>query len=431
VRAVLAAAGVDAAQVSPDGRVDVTAKTRFADGQVQALTLNASLRAPASLALPALLSEQQHRLEAAFAALRYDVAAAELHLDKLLLEMADGIGATASGMLITDGPAAGDVTAEAQLSDVTVERLGAYWPPSIAPLPRRWILGNLDTARVPTSRFAMAGHWPWWPAWRAAADAAPNTAGDDVSIAALPPLTHVRLDTIDGELTVEEATAHYFRPLPPITGASGTVTISKTTLTADIAAGNIGALVASEGQVVIDNIHRPTEETIVIDVTGAGPAVDALQVLNNPRLGFVDALGLTPEQFSADARGRVRFDFPLLLDLSIRDVAVAATVKLTNAVVRGIAPGVDAVRGNYDLQVDGVGLQLSGQGISRDVPFQLQWSERFQAAAGQERRRVTVMAVTDETDRRRFKVELAPYFTGPIGVTLDYRRSGQQGACAR
>ena len=427
VPAVLAAAGVEAAQISPDARMDITAETRFADGKVQTVTLNADLQAPTSLALPALLPAEQHRLEAASAVVRYDAAAAELSLESMQLKMADGIGATAAGMLITDGPAAGDVTVEAQLTDVTAERLGAYWPTTVAPFPRRWILGNLDTARVPTSRFALSGHWPWLPARLAAAEAVPTAAGDDTSASSLPPLAQVRLDSLDGEFPVEDATAHYLRPLPPITDASGTVSISKTTLTADITAGNIGALAASTGQVVIDNIHRPTEETIVIDVTGAGPAVDALRVLNNPRLGFVDALGLTPEQFSGDAWGRVRFVFPLLLDLTIRDVAVAATVKLTDAAARDIVPGIDAVQGSYDLQVDGVGLRLSGQGISRDVPFQVQWTERFQAATGQEQRRVTVMAATDEADRRRFEVELAPYFTGPIRVTLNYRDDQGQG----
>ncbi|SDF41793.1 AsmA-like C-terminal region [Limimonas halophila] len=330
-------------------------------------------------------------------AANYDRGGDRLTVDTLALTLgtADSPGPRIAGEATVANVLSGAITVETAVKarNVRMARLGRYWPKGASTNTRQWITGNVPTGRIDRAEITTTLRFP------------DRFAGGP------------KVRDMDGRLRFRGAEVHYMRPLPPVTGVSGRATLDETSLSVSATGGELGPIRVPNGEIAITGLEG-TDHRIAIDLDVNGPLRHALTVLNHPRLGLIDELGLRPEAASGRARGQVHFAFPLLDDLRMEQLEARAEAKLTDVGVRDFLLGKNATRGDLDLKVTTERMELSGPIELADVPLTFAWTETFAADDGVvSEMRAQVPEVTAAA-RRRLGVATAPYLTGPVGGTV-------------
>jgi len=317
-------------------------------------------------------------------------AAERLRLTELTVD-AGGPTLSAKGTVtgFTPRPA---VALSASLAALPIDDLGRYWPRTVGPDTRAWVLANLRHGVIEKAVATL------------------DLKPDDYAAERLP------ADAVHSEITLKGVTIDYFAPLPPIEGASGTVTISGRDLEATLSRGHLRGLVLERGSVGIRDMGHADDTSVVLDV--AGPLADAVAVLAHPAIGFAQAVGLGPEGIAGKARGRIAFRFPLLRGSGFDNVTVSATARLTDVAARHIVDGYDVSGGAFSLSLDNAGMLVAGKAAINGIPARLTWQEIF-AADAPVRRRYTVSAELGDSTRRGLGIPGGAYIAGPTPVDLD------------
>jgi hypothetical protein len=279
----------------------------------------------------------------------------------------------------------------AQASGLPVADVAALWPPGVAPGARRWIAANMTAGVVDRLDAGLVFD--------------PETAGFGLSFA------------------FTSATAHYFRPLPPIDGASGWATIDGDRFSLTIDGGGVtapdgGRVDLAGSSVAIPAIFDP-DPAAEIDVVGAGPLPSILGVLDMAPLGFVSELGLAPDAVAGAAEATARLRLPLRRDLPLAEVSARASATLRDVALSPPGLGVSFTADRLALGVDTDGLTLSGDGALDGAPVTVVWRERFRPG-------VTAMELSASPtveDLARFGLDLGPAAEGRAAVRATLNRA--------
>lgn len=285
---------------------------------------------------------------------------------------------------------------DTSVTHMPVADISTYWPAEAEAAAREWIIENLTDGVVERASAAIAG------TVRTGAD--PGFALRDLS----------------GEFVSRDVTVHYLRPMRPARGVDGVGRFDANTLVIDIEGGGVDGLETESGRFEIHGLSGPPRgETVRIELAVAGPARDALRLLNDEPLGFMDRFGIDPELTNGDARTNVLFRFPLLNEIKVEDVEVSAASRLTGFAAPRMAFGRDLTNGDFALRVDQESLIAEGTANLSEIPISLVWTEQFEDGAPF-RTRYDVQAVLDGADREALGLSAEPLLTGPVGVGVRY-----------
>lgn len=315
------------------------------------------------------------------------------------------LGVQASATRGADGIA---VSAQAMVKHMPMDDLHRYWPAAVGTNARAWIVENLSAGHAGRAWIKLAAKAP-------SADPAGLT-----------------LDTLDGGLEFEGVTVEYFRPLPPVTGVSGAATTDGKTFALKLNGGHLQDLMVGASTIDITGLDND-QEHIAIDVVVQGPARTVLSVLDSPPLGYARRFDLDPRKAGGLASARLRFDFPLVVDLDIDNVGIGAAANLRGIAVPDAVPGVNATDGNLTLALDGTGMTLKGTAKLNGAAAAIEWRESFSAAVPGPRTRLAVTGAFDEADRGRLGVDVVPYLLGPAATdaVLTIDRNKRMGATVK
>lgn len=244
------------------------------------------------------------------------------------------------------------VTADAAAQTVPVNDLAHLWPEKIAPAPREWVTRNLRDGAIPKVT-ARVGAW-----------LDPSDPGT------------LRLDRLDGRIDFTGVTAHYFRPLPPVVGVAGSAEYDADSFDIAITAGRLDRLVLDASRARIRGLVAENE-SIEIEVAVRGPLSDALKVVDHKPLGYPSKLGVDPAGVEGQAGARLRFDFPLLKDLSIEQVKLAVAASLADVTLPGVVAGHTLADADLTLDLDGAGMKLTGTGMVLGAMSEVSLDQRF------------------------------------------------------
>jgi hypothetical protein len=285
---------------------------------------------------------------------------------------------------------------DATLRSLPVNDIALFWPPEIEPNAREWITENVRDGQVEEM-----------------------TARARATVPESDPASFV-LDDVGAEIRFEGTTVHYLRPMEPVTDGIGVARITASEVVIDVTQARLRDVVAENGRVVIGGLDGPSKgETITIEVTAAGPVRDTLEVLDTEPLGFVSGFGIDPTRTTGRQRTNAVFAFPLLDAITVDEIAVAISSRLTDFSAEEAAFGFPITNGNLDLVVNREGLEATGTADINDIPIGLTWVERFNKD-GEVRTRYEVRTNLGEAARERLGFETAPYLTGPFGLGLTY-----------
>jgi hypothetical protein len=335
----------------------------------------------------------------------YAPAAQQLKLTRFLLDLGgpsidlsasvSHVPADARALLSGTLPAPLAVSSAAALRAMPIDRLAAYWPPTMASHTRSWITTNMAAGTIDELRFTA------------------NFA--------LDPAGAKPIDAADfsGSMVVKGTSVDYLHGLPRVEGIDATITIQPKRLEFNLASGHVKGLNLSQGTIVMDEFDAPVERA-TIDLALAGPAQDVMTVLDTKPLQYARALGIDPHQVAGAVDGTLHFRFPLKAQLQLTEIEYAASAKLSGLNVGHAALGRDLTEGNFALTLDKAAVVLDGTAKLDGLAGTVTWKQRLSGSTGP-KGEAHVKTVFDEAARKRFNLDLlADYLHGPIGADLVY-----------
>jgi len=289
------------------------------------------------------------------------------------------------------------VSADLKAGGLPVAGLDRYWPANVGENARRWIVDNIPSGTVDE----LTGHLEYaMPAWEPRLDKNPEPR-----IAA------------SGNVSAKGLTVHYLDPLPPATDASGIASFTEKAFGADFTGGRIDGITIEGGRLDITDLDKKQQH---IKITGTARASlgDALALLDHPRLGYAQKLGINPSGVEGTTTTQLSFAFPAVKDLDFEQVEVTASSNIRSAQIRSAMFGRDITDGNFTLELDQSGMTLDGTGRFGGIDSAIRWVEHFEPAAF--KREMTLSGTLDADRRAELGLDLRPALDGPVGTRLVY-----------
>lgn len=260
-----------------------------------------------------------------------------------------------------------------KISGLPVDNIKDYWPPELFEMARGWTTENLQDGTVTEITARVTGH----------VDVGTETRIRDV--------------VVDGELAYEDVTVHYLPPLPPALKVGGTLSFTEKRLDAAVTTGYLDGIKLKEAKVSLTGIHTVSDDFATIDAEIDGPISDILRVLDTEPFGYARALGVSPDEVTGTAQGRMHFEMPLRRVMTFDMVDLSAEGQLSDVSLPTRMTRLPFDQGEMSLKLDQNGMLLDGSGTLSGLPIQLGFLQSFDREA--EIRRRTHVVVRPDTDK--------------------------------
>ena len=366
-----------------------------------------------SLLLPLLLDHEIPTAGSTITA-QLDVAARRLEIARLSLDLGGPRLETHGSVSEAAGTQALD--AEATIEDLPVAALATLWPESAARAARNWIGANISQGRIARAAVRLRGERPGSDGAPAPASGEAPPAVPAAAAASDATARAFRLDALDGSVAFDGLQVRYLPDLPPVTGVKGSATFSASDWQFDVAGADLGAVTIGGAKVAIHGLDEDTPR-ITIEAPVSGPLGELLGVLDREPFGFARSFGVDPATVTGRIAGRLQLDFPLGEKVDLGNAGLVASARIEDAGLPRLIEGHPIDAGNFDLWVDGSGLDLSGSARLAGIPVNLKWDERFAPQAGP-LRSVKLDGTFAAAERRAVGFDLLPWLDGPIGASV-------------
>lgn len=335
------------------------------------------------------------------------VASAGRNLDSIKVESLDvksgeggpGLKVKVVGENMLSAP---ELDLSIEIDEVTLGELKSYWPQEMKPNTLRWITNNLNGGEIKNAQFNI------------------GLVGSDV--------TQLKASHLNGGGDLSGISVTYLRQMPPVDGANGRLSLTKSEVIIDVTSGEVNLfnkeesrLSIQEARVRLHGLENKTDSAD-IDIRIDGELKDAIALLDNPPLGYASKLGISESRVSGQTDVLLSIDFPLVQELSLTDVQVSATASLQETEVADAAFGLDLESGQFSLDVDNSGMDVRGTAAIGGIRTGLAWRENF--SSGEFKRQYALDAVLENSQRSLIGLGQAvfapPYIDGPIRIEAIY-----------
>jgi hypothetical protein len=189
----------------------------------------------------------------------------------------------------------------AQIEALRVDDLKRYWPQFLAKNARLWIAENITKGLLPTTSLTL--------------DA---------------PLDAVLADKMDRDalsltFDMQDVTAHYRRPMPPLESAFGSAKMSLDDILLSVDQGQINGVDTSGSSIFITSFAKSPQRA-EINLRVAGSSTGLAQVLDSEPLNYLSAYEVDPNALNGEFAGRALLKLPLLRDLLLDDIVLSARI---------------------------------------------------------------------------------------------------------
>ncbi len=232
-----------------------------------------------------------------------------------------------------------NLAATVSLYDLPTDDIANYWPPDLAPGGYDWVTANLSGGGVSVATVDVAGTFDadgdFW---------LQNLGG--------------RFDAVGVDVQYLPATAT--KPaLPPIRAVTGNGVFDEHSLTITVTDGDADFVDLVGGHLVFTGLDEDWQY-LTVAVETKGPVSRHMAFLDQDRLGYARAVNIAPSDTAGQAHVWLSVHLPLLADLELEHVDIAAKARLTNAGLRGKVLGHDIRDGTLELDVTKAGMAYSG-----------------------------------------------------------------------
>ncbi|SFS13098.1 YhdP family protein [Yoonia litorea] len=261
----------------------------------------------------------------------------------------------ADSRLVADGRIAAtdagwDIALDAEMDEVTPERMVAFWPPAMKPRSRDWFAKNVSGGIFEDIVFGFR---------RAPERETQFAVG----------------------FAFEDTAIKFLRHIPPIRGADGVASIEDSRFVISLEDGRVlapqgGPLSLAGSHMIIEDMRlNPSPATL--DLTIDSSLTAALSILNQKPFEYMDKANLpvTVAQGRALTEGQIRW--PLMPRPDPADITVAMTSELTSVRSERLLPGRTFVAPRLQVTASRQGVNIAGPVQVGDVSAIGAWDQRF------------------------------------------------------
>lgn len=314
-------------------------------------------------------------------------------VDKLSLDILEDTSVTVAGSAISDGEAY-SIDLGGEVLSMNFADVFSVWPDGIGNDAKDWLKPNLPTAYVSQAEISLRGSMP---------------VDDPSSLA---------ITSVDGTMDIENAEVHYRKPLPPVTGISGTAEFGSDWLKIHTTGGTVeGGLVLQDGLVHLTDLGGYDNAEISVKVET--PLQSALSLLDRDPFHLISKLDLDPKSMRGNGVVDVYFAFPLSKTLSTDEMTYRATARATDVEMDQAPLNTQLTDGTIDLWLDNDGMDISGTVQMDRIPALVAWRESFSDAAPV-RSSYSVKATVSDRQLRELVLDTQGMATGLFGIALDF-----------
>jgi len=238
---------------------------------------------------------------------------------------------------------------DVSLKNTRLKDIKRYWAPEWAPDVHAWWVENVKDGFVPEVEMTV------------------RTRGGADGMA---------LTSVVGDMDFRDVSITYLEGMPIITGGAGRASFTHKRFDVFIDRAQSAGLDLGEGQLFITGLATGREQA-EIHAAVNGPLSKALALIDHPPLGYATEMGIAPEDAEGTAKVHLRIALPLILDLDLQDVQIAADARLRGAAIPGALHGFDLDHADLNLAVDKRGMEVKGRGNVAGMPADISWRENF------------------------------------------------------
>jgi Protein of unknown function/AsmA-like C-terminal region len=331
------------------------------------------------------------------------VEAARLDIEDMVV-MSGQAGVRLRGT-ITGGEQSAGILLSGRVRDISAAFLKQLWPPIVGPKSRKWVTDNVMAGRITDGAFNV------------------NVPVD--GLAAAKRDKYLADETIDFTFAMADVDTRYFKSLPLLTKASGSAHLRGNTFDLTIAGGEVelpsGATVNAGGTTFHAEklLADPVPGLVAVNLRASAPAL--IELASEPDLNLFNKLGAEVPNVQGDGTARIVLDFPLIKDVPRELVKTSATVRLTHAEVKQLAPNLDVSDGDITITSDRQKTTVAGPIRINGFPAQVSWSRDGGPEA---RPTATVTAEFDDKAREKLGIKLGTFMRGPVKLTANFSDIG-------
>ncbi|MGD8325489.1 MAG: AsmA-like C-terminal domain-containing protein [Sphingomonadales bacterium] len=341
--------------------------------------------------------EGPRRLERLDLSASYSPVSEILDVEKLRLEF-DTVVLALTGALNGpfDRPA---IQLEGRLDGLDANSLKYYWPIGVAEGGLTWIKDNIEQGRLPNGRLNFGVTPAMWGG-------------------TLPS------DALQFSFDIEDLTAHYNRPMPPLTRAYGQGLLTLDQLVLTINEGLLAGLSISESEIIIAPFSQGPQIADV-DLKFNGPITNVLLVLDSEPLGYISEFGLDPKTISGKADAQLLLSIPLLKDLKIEEVQFDGSVEGNDIALAKILGENNLENGRANFKVDSNGLRTVGIIEYQTIEAAIDWYEDFTGNV-EHPTKAKVEFTLDDKQLKDLGIDAGSRFKGEVFTTIEIEGQGAE-----
>ena len=335
-----------------------------------------------------------------------DLKAKVLNVENAIIQAQDAAIAAAGSMAFNG--ATPSLTMAATFSPMTVAQLKQMWVPLIASGARRWVMQHVGDGQLTSGRFEAA--IPAGVLWTGKRPTLPD-------------------DALHLNMALDDVTFTTFGDLPPITNASGNVTVSGSTVGIDVDKGEVrtpsGTVSVDNGAFAVPNTaKRPADGIVEVQLSGNAAALG--EIADSDPLKALQRRDLVPSDLSGSGNANVSLRFPMRDGLTDADVDWKVVVQTDDVASKKPVEGRKVSAANVTLTVTPDDLAVYGKAKIDGVGADVSMSMPIGSAAGQGQpgdRRVRLLL--DDEARKRFGVGLDQVLSGTMSAVVSDIVGGQ------
>jgi hypothetical protein len=306
--------------------------------------------------------------------------------------------------------AGGPIVLNGTASPMPISFLKVIWPAFIANGGRDWIGSNIPEGRITGGSFSV------------------NLTAD--TLAALDKDGDLPDSAASARLSLSGLQVYHIKGLPPILTKETSVRLKGRHFTFDIPGDSridvpSGRSISfTDAALVIDDL-RPHFPDAEVHFKGTGEVGAVLELLDQPPLGYVRAVGFKPGLVNGQVSAAFKIGFPLLKDLKFKHMTLAGKSRVSEIKSNQLPGGFSVNSGAVNFDVTEAAISANGDVKVNNVPVSLVWQRIFDAPP-ERQPTLRVAAVLNERARDELGLNVNHIVKGdlPIALGVAMQRDG-------
>jgi hypothetical protein len=312
-----------------------------------------------------------------------------------LVVMSGSTGVRLRGV-ITAGEQSPGIEVAGRLREISAGLLKKLWPPVLAPRARGWINDNIQAGRITDGTFKI--NFP------------PNVLAVAQAEKRLPP------GVVDLQFGMEGVQSKYFKSLPVLQEASGQAQLKDNDFELIINGGHTTLPSGEQATVVRGQFNAngimsaAVPGKFAFDVKGSIPALAEYAAM--PDLKMMSTPSNALPKITGNAEAFIGLELPLIKNVPRTSVKVTTDVKLIDAALAGVIPGVDLSAGQFKVAITPENVTVSGPAKLNGAASMIAWLKPRSGGPS----KVEIQTVLDAKLRNKLGIKLDSFMSGDVPV---------------